>query len=88
MTFQPGLQEEMSGVSLVARLLARRPARPSVVTVQTWRLYSPKGSQLPIVEEKRRRAMLGGGEKRLAKQHEKVREVVTNCLCVLQLATN
>ena len=61
----------MSTMSLAARLALRHPASAAVRS-QTWRFYSPKGSQLPVVEEKRRRAMQGGGEKRLAKQHKSV----------------
>lgn len=66
---------KMSGLSLVGRLVARQSSRSSSCTLTTrkWRFYSPKGSQLPVVEEKRRRAMEGGGEKRLEKQHKSVR---------------
>ena len=65
----------MSALSYVGRLVARcsprQPCRAAVAS-RAWRLYSPKGSQLPVVEEKRRLAELGGGEKKMEKQHKSV----------------
>lgn len=68
----------MSGLSWTGRLIANASLRPpsrGVAASQTWRFYSPKGSQLPVVEEKRRRAVLGGGEKRVEKQHRSVSSI-------------
>ena len=66
----------MSSLGITRRLFAglsfRQPPRAALV-LRARRFYSPKGSQLPVVEEKRRRAVLGGGEKRLEKQHKNVR---------------
>lgn len=70
----------MSTSSLTFRLLARPGVyglRPAVCELarQAWRFYSPKGAQLPVVEEKRQRALQGGGEKRVQKLHKTVSAV-------------
>lgn len=65
----------MSALSFAGRLPVLRYLRSSsraVTAAQIWRFYSPKGSQSQIVKDKRRRAVLGGGEKRLEKQHKNV----------------
>lgn len=65
----------MSTFSFAGRLFAglsfRQPSRAALAW-RTWRFYSPKGSQLPVVEEKRQKAVLGGGERRMEKQHKSV----------------
>ena len=66
---------QMSAFRVAGRLAPRNSLRPTsfaVATPRQWRCYSPKGSQLPVVEEKRRRAMQGGGEGRVEKQHKSV----------------
>ena len=72
--------QKMSASSLTLRLLARPGAyglRPAVCELarHAWRFYSPKGAQLPVVEEKRQRALQGGGEKRVQKLHKTVSTV-------------
>ena len=57
-----------------ARLLSLRAACSERYR-QTWRFYSSKVSRL---EEKRSRALLAGGQRRLDKQHKSVRHI-----CVL-----
>ena len=68
----------MSASSLTSRLLARcgrRGVIPAVYELakSTARFYSPKGAQLPVVEEMRERALQGGGVDRMDKLHKKVR---------------
>jgi len=73
-------KQKMSTSSLTLRLLARPGTyglRPAVCELarHAWRFYSPKGAQLPVVEEKRQRALQGGGEKRVQKLHKTVSTV-------------